>query len=617
MASKMDHATLSAKRLAKAKAYYNDSKYGSAAILFKRVADQCACGVRTGASSCHCKSLSSAIADGVLEAELRKKCICSARSDVRCRSADHIDALDGLANAYWAKGQTDAAVIVAESMIHLAPREPKSYLRFGKLFRVQNLHRRAYQTYCQGIELVSKKNASHPLLPTLHQMKDKTRYKALASDPLSAVPLEIAVMIFAKLNFRTLCNCLRVSKSWKSLLTGGGLAIQSLWRIQHFNPCTKPITLRHYKNYATYAGFQVSELVIQDASKSRLDNASLAWIISSVRNLKALKLQSSETFQLPYLSGSCHLQLTSLYFGRNITTNLGTLALVITGSAATLQELTVLNADMHLGVILERLTDEHGPILERLRILRLASLRPSVRIDIRPYARACPNVEELLLDGEVMFTYGEDCCFSRLKKLFIGNNISCDSMVDGLFFPLGQMEELYLMSQQVGGCLGMFLEQFDDLPEDTSPKNLRNFAHRGDFGEFSQLERLGLESGSLKELGTKVPGSLPDWFRSEELKILGINHHYDDSYAYNLTDEPISDLLERFPNLEVLSIGERSFSDAALAKAIQKGVKKIYYRGTYWERNVLREWAHDKYGAQVIKGDYIYETTPMYLQIEP
>ncbi len=66
-----------------------------------------------------------AITNGAVEAELRKKCICSAKSDVRCKDSGHLDALDGLAAVYEAKRLFDTAITIAEAMINLAPREPK------------------------------------------------------------------------------------------------------------------------------------------------------------------------------------------------------------------------------------------------------------------------------------------------------------------------------------------------------------------------------------------------------------------------------------------------------------------------------------------------------------
>ncbi|KAJ8125224.1 hypothetical protein O1611_g8415 [Lasiodiplodia mahajangana] len=225
--------------LAKARAYYTDKQYPKATAIFKQITNSCACGVQARASPCCCKSLVPAIANSAVEAELRKKCICSAKSDVRCRSADHIDALDGLAAVYEAKRHMDTAIVIAEAMINLAPREPKGYLRLGRILRLQRSYRHAFQTYQQGIELVGKKNPSHPLLSILRQMRDKIRYSAVATDPLPLMPLELVAMIFKNLDFRSLCNCLRVSKSWKNLLTTRDKTIQALWRVQHFGRCTK------------------------------------------------------------------------------------------------------------------------------------------------------------------------------------------------------------------------------------------------------------------------------------------------------------------------------------------------------------------------------------------
>lgn len=131
--------------LAQAKVYYSDKKYSKAAVLFKQVsssliatptstrltfdngqiATSCPCGVKPRLSPCLCKSLVRAIEHGTLEDELKKKCICSAKSDVRCKNVYHVGALDGLAAIHEVKVDYDVAVVNAEAMINLAPREPK------------------------------------------------------------------------------------------------------------------------------------------------------------------------------------------------------------------------------------------------------------------------------------------------------------------------------------------------------------------------------------------------------------------------------------------------------------------------------------------------------------
>ncbi|KAI1268982.1 hypothetical protein F5Y18DRAFT_373248 [Xylariaceae sp. FL1019] len=53
----------------------------------------------------------------------------------------HLDALDGLAATYDARGHINMAFVTAEAMVNLFPREPKGFLRLGKLLRIKHQYR--------------------------------------------------------------------------------------------------------------------------------------------------------------------------------------------------------------------------------------------------------------------------------------------------------------------------------------------------------------------------------------------------------------------------------------------------------------------------------------------
>ncbi|KAI1293893.1 hypothetical protein F5Y03DRAFT_411179 [Xylaria venustula] len=628
------NADVPATNLARAKNFYNEKQYPKAAALFKQVANSCACGVQARSSPCCCKSLVPAITEGALEAELRKKCICSAKADSRCKSAGHLDALDGLAAVYEARRVFDTAMVIAEAMIHLAPREPKGFLRLGRLLRLQRSYRQAFQTYQQGIELVSKRNPSHPLLSMLHQMRDKVKYPAVATDPLPVLPLELAAMILRYIDFRSLCRCLRVSKSWRRLLTSKDAMIQSLWRIQHFNNCTKPVRPHQFQKYVTYSGAQVSELVIGNCRAFGMDSNVFRWIAAS-QSLRVLKLQSptgglSAAINRP-VGNLCVSQLTSLYLGFHAPFIKEFVHKIVASSAATLQELTILNLP-HRRV--ERLEDAelaNWPVLERLRTLRLGSAPggpPENRaiFDLSSFMRTTPNVEEFWMEGPCIGLWGRhpndpaeehtDNAWPHLKRLFIGQRVQWKNLQQTSYsppFPLPSgIEELHLMhySQVATFLLGPFTQGPGKFPE---VKNLRKFTIRDYVGTSSTwLEylqhslRASLESGALKELGIGFPKPHPYWLRSNQLKFLSLKGFSMEFGRDPFTlDDALSDVIDRFPNLEGLDIAQEPFSNAALSRAIKKGVKLIYHRGEYHMRTELREWALENYNARVVEGDYV------------
>ncbi|KAI0402215.1 hypothetical protein F4802DRAFT_380686 [Xylaria palmicola] len=615
--------------LARGKAYYDKAEYSKAEAVFKKIANSCACGVQVRSSSCCCKSLVPAFADGTVEAELRKKCICSAKSDVRCKNPRHIDALDGLAAVCEAIGLRDLATMVAEAMINLAPREPKGFLRLGRLLRLQHSYRQALQTYQQGMTLVARKDPAHRLLPTLLKMRDKVKYQAVATDPLPLVPLELAIMIFRYLDLRSLCHCLRVSKSWRSLLLTGNTAIQSLWRSQHFICGKKAITVAHLKRYAGYAGSQVTRLAIQNYRDGTQDEDIYEWIAASCRHLKDLKLQAHPDFSFTRLINrtisTCQPQLTSLYLGFYTSFDIDFVNKIPVSSAETLQELTILNLPW-LTPFETRFNTELAvwPVLPRLRTLRLGSpLGKKAVFNISSFMWVSPNVEEVWLEGaSVVFRHDVEHPtnpWPHLKRLFVGQNVGWQRLADAPFPLPSDIEELHLMhcDHIFSFLLGPFLHDSERCPERRKLRKLtlRDRVPSRDAwpGYMERWVRPGLESGSLRELGVMFRNPHPPWLRSDKLRFLslkGLSLEFG-SMDPSRIDDALADLLERFPNLEGLDVAQEPFSNAALARAVKKGVRLIYYRGGSHGKIEVREWALEKHGARIVEGDYIVNL-PMY-----
>ncbi|KAI2640065.1 hypothetical protein GGS21DRAFT_504888 [Xylaria nigripes] len=606
MASDTNLDTHTTTNMAKAKAYYQEKRFSKSAAIFEQVANSCPCGVQTKKTRCLCKSLIPAITNSTLDAELRKKCICSAKSDVRCKHAIHIDALDGVAAVQEAKGHIDLALVTAEVMINLAPREPKGFLRLGKLLRLQASHGTAYKAYQQGIELVSKKNPSHPLLPMLYHVRDKIEYSSRAKDPLPVLPLELVAMIFKNVDFRSLCRCLRVSQSWRKLLTTGDESIQSLWRIQHFGKADKGINPSMLRRYATYAGLHVKELVAKDSGRTD----SIKWLrflltapeYTNLETLRLLRMQvNTDILTSPSMTRLASLLLefeggalsmVTPRFARNI----------IDASAKSLQEMTILNMQITMPL----------PVLENLRVLRICASLPRINIDLANLTSATPNVEQVWFDRVNIFSDGADYNpWAHLKSLYIGHAVSWGRGANRLFPMPSELEELHVMDYMSAFAL---LEIPLSQAPDTWPyaKNLRKLAIRERRTNYEYPEYMrrwvqpALESGSLRSLEVGLFKPLPDWLKSDQLKFLSIQGFvvYSGTDSFTI-EQDFLNLLERFPNLEGIDISREPISNAALAKAIQKGIKTIYYRGVYHQRTEVRNWARETHNARFIYGDYI------------
>lgn len=173
-----------------------------------------------------------------------------------------------------------------------------------------------------------------------------------------------------------------MSRTWKVFLTRSDETIQSLWRIQRFGACKKPVIVPVLSRYYAYAGGHIEELHIAKCSEFQVDEKKLSWIARACRTLKALSFQSQEDprqtvwASFPTITPS-KSQLTRLYFGFYTPYAPSFLISLISLSAETLQELTILNVPTqgrHFGV---------WPVLEQLRILRLGTdLQKCVFVDM-------------------------------------------------------------------------------------------------------------------------------------------------------------------------------------------------------------------------------------------
>lgn len=154
--------------------------------------------------------------------------------------------------------------------------------------------------------------------------------------------------------------------------------IKSLWRVQHFGLCKKPVRLAQLQKYGTYSGPRVTELVISCCRQFGLDHSKLNYIVGSCRSLKILKLQSLSNEGLGVIPPGeldeeriCLSQMTSLYLGEHPLETQTRLLYklvesVLMSSAETLQELSILNRE-----VFAHYDAKQWPVLKNLRILRL------------------------------------------------------------------------------------------------------------------------------------------------------------------------------------------------------------------------------------------------------
>ncbi|KAI2779628.1 hypothetical protein F4815DRAFT_472755 [Daldinia loculata] len=591
---------------------YAQEDYEAAAKLFKKAINSCSCQIHGGMLL----DSNEDILTGIENNQLKEVLSTLTPRSRRCDKQVHIRALDSLIATYEMLFKLDKCLNLAVGMVNLAPREPKVYLRLGKILRLKSKQTLAYHMYRQGIELVERKNPNHSLLPKLRVQRD--RVAALAAfDPVTKFPIELVRMTFEFLDFKTLCRCLRVSKAWNNILTKSNV-LGDLWHVQTYkltqrsHPGIRRM-LPAFKAYNKYGKNALRELSI-DGLSHFLQWCKFSQVIEISQQLKVLKLREPRgSFELESLPPKLRLpKLTNLSLGYGVRPRPQVLEQLITACGSSLEELSIFELP-HC----DRLASDQVPWypgwvkLEKLKVVRLAYPNYELRADPLPNLRGimelAPNVEEVWIDN---LTYSSKLLMTKWPKLqyiFVGNRARLDTVIGEGDVKGGYNEDMRELHFEGRSVQSRFI-----LPQLRRLERLSILLHTPlTTSEFETIVRPGMESGTLRELDIRpfpVPmlfGSLfriviPDWFRSESLTYLSITGlTVANLCQYKQCDEGLLKLVSRFPNLHSIDISNEQFSDALLAKFIQRGVKIIYHRAKQSKAD-LQEWAATHYNAQVI-----------------
>ncbi|KAI0006648.1 hypothetical protein F4779DRAFT_554567 [Xylariaceae sp. FL0662B] len=622
--------------LTKGKALFAEGKYGHAATLFLTAADSCPCGVTVRTRGCVCKDLKLGVASNTLKEVLMKPCTCPARSSRRCDNPAHLDSFDSLAAAYERDGQLDLSVRCAEQMIHLCPREPKGYLRLGKLLRLQGRAPLALLTYTQGIHLVGRKHSQHHFFAKMVEQRDKLRPLLIKIDPVTQFPLEIVDMIFENVDFRTLCRSICVSKTWRAYLTKA----RFLWQIQEYNygsslprQAKDWVTLKSLAMYASFAAHKITELSIDNCSRFNLTPAKFTKMISLAPRLEVLKLRTAlpgNPILLEDLPASVTIpKLRSLYLGNKMRFTPRTIEQLLTASADSLEEFSMFNfADVATLRTPPPPSWQHidWPHMPRLKVFRLGCGGHKTIVDLHSIMHRTPYVEDVWLD-DVVLNHNfekESVPWQKLKTIFVGGRAIFPLVPVSRLPRLNEdMREVYLEGSAfdrfcgyhvpagnaslvpASGVMVPHLAQVEKLSVSTRDEM--------DKERFEAILRPSITSGSLRELDirpwpfSKVDFASEelDWFRSEHITFISLTGftalgmHLDISL-----DQFLIKFVARFPNLRCLEIDQEVIGDSTLAAFVKMGVRTIYHMWA-WEKELINQWAATAYGAEIIYGRYL------------
>ncbi|KAI1207361.1 uncharacterized protein F4807DRAFT_435516 [Annulohypoxylon truncatum] len=598
----------------KGQKFYKAQQYDLAEKAFLKAMDMCNCGV----SVQNQPRIDNDILLGIKKKDL-KGALTKLSASQRCNSRLHLDMLDSIIATYEAQARLDEALEFSLKMVNLSPREPKSYLRLGKVLRLKNQQTTAYHNYKQGIELVKRKNPNHPLLSKLHAQKDKVL--PLASfDPMTELPIELVGIIFRFLNTRTQCRCLCVSKTWKTVLTTKSLS--DLWKVQEytFTRLRQPSSPRIFASFASnwnYAGRSITELSV-DGCAQFLKIGKLERLFRFFQDLKVLKLREPHAVldlgALPETTKKPKLK--SVYLGHGVQPSHRLLRQLLESSSASLEELSVFRFPKN--------EHEHWlrdwPKLEKLKVIRLLgsnvidALSPT---NISRLIELAPNLEEAWIDPFTWDLMPMMCGWRRLQSISVRIRMQFGGP-NPFAHVHEQLREFHLEMPPGIRILGLLLD--GTLPQDSRPyfQNMEklsvlNSSKPPSGCMFEFFVRGGLESGTLREVhfdplpasdffgNSRVP-TIPTWLRSDSVTYFSLTGFARDGlHEHRLLEDVVLEIASRFPNLSTVDVSNEPFPDTLLAKLIQRGVKTIYCRPALPKVD-LSVWASRKFGAQIITG---------------
>ncbi|RYP49081.1 hypothetical protein DL768_005139 [Monosporascus sp. mg162] len=575
---------------------YGAKRYSEAAEAFRQVINSCLCGIHVREKPCICKNILDSIGKDSLRGELRKTSV------------------------YEKEDRLEQSINCAEQMINLSPREPKGYLRLGKVLRLQGLPNLAYRVYKAGTRLVGEKHPNHPLLPKLKDQEVKlTRLRSLMRvDPVAKLPFELVTMIFRQIDFRTLCRCLSVCKTWKTILTGK--QAQELWRIQQYtyhNRIPKsPVLPKTLMTYAFFAGNGVTDLSIDNCQRFGLKTNSLTnglgLILSRCKQLKHLKLRGGGP--LVTLDGLFSMQLPALesfYLGHGLRLPVHVLVWLLKGSP-NIRELSIFDLN---GRSAEEYVFSSFPVLKNLKTIRLANGAQRILVNMSDLIRCTPSLETAWIDDLIWdcTSKSDNTSWPHLKSLFLGSNAvvrPLQVVAAGKLVPEFRAEtirELYLEA-----CDSSLI--LSGLPDCRGLTGIQKFSlqTRNPISKdrFEALLRPSFTAGSIEELSLSpfpfatvdLNSAEMDWFRGDSLTCLSLTGLTLDDRVIGNPGDALVDVVSRFPNLRCLDINREYIQPPTLARIVSRTrVRTIYHQHGYMMEEV-RAWAARKYGAQIIDG---------------
>ncbi|TGO59461.1 hypothetical protein BCON_0044g00190 [Botryotinia convoluta] len=462
-----------------------------------------------------------------------------------------LTALDHRSATFEKLGLLRAALKDAKKMIELKPELSNGYLRCGKVLQLKEEPQLALKIYERGLRKVKIDDDKHRV--TLQSMFNKLK-RSLAPrktlDPLSYLPFELAEMIAQQLSIRERMICLRVSKSWKQVLESS----HKLWTTFDTSISRRSLPQRSLRAYLKRSNYTVVEA---DIEYDRIDAAKLQYLIRTCTKLQRLTIRSrinavvgeTLTSALPLAKSLQYLSLQMFKFPfQSVIESLQHV------------QATIVKA-MFLGV--DYTSRDIGciwPRLENLRDLKVSTGIGSM-ISLGNLLESIPNIQALSLSGFDLQSLSPLDLGGSLKNLEDIQLTSCNlRMIPLLPLTLKRLclvGNLSLPSQKDNNVLFPFLETLECQETGLSDewivsvlKNARNLTYL--------------------DIGNRLVGDYTVAHQNfpvcENVVVLSVSYlQYD--------EKDFIRMIEKFPNLERLTINGTKITGVAVKHFVKQGIK--------------------------------------------
>ncbi|KAL7799084.1 hypothetical protein V8C37DRAFT_366504 [Trichoderma ceciliae] len=355
---------------------------------------------------------------------------------LECRNPLHLQALNCRAGTFEKTTDFDRAQADARRMMDIAPCSPEGYLRASKILRMKEDPANALNILTDGIlEFFERGDFQIEDIRRLDKARKPLKSKFGKVDPLGGfvslswmskahLPAELVRDIFGQLELSTLCQCLRVSKTWRKILTAPGSG--QLWRSLIFTGASVPnkyLSFDTMKKLLAHSLNDVRELVIDNALKFGLDQRKFNVVLGAGLKLERLELANPcEALILTRVPKNLkHLRLEGFYrFYRPSHAGRDAYEYFLLAVVGTLESLTL------AGLPRQWLTDMAVPIMPNLRHLKLVRGQEQPwSLSVLQLLRNTPQLEQLYLEDLLVDCRLPDdepfdnCCVPNLKSLTI------------------------------------------------------------------------------------------------------------------------------------------------------------------------------------------------------